>query len=142
MKAAEVTDKIIDAIKSGKYDFIRANYPNGDMVGHTGSFNATKIAVEALDLCLARVVKAVDQAEAILIITADHGNADEMYEKAKGGTAKAKTSHTLSPVPFIIYDKVQNHELKSGSFGLANIAATITTLLGIDHPDCWEDSII
>jgi 2,3-bisphosphoglycerate-independent phosphoglycerate mutase len=142
MKAAEVTDKLIDAIKSGEYDFLRANYPNGDMVGHTGSFNATKIAVEALDLCLARVVKAVDQTEAILIITADHGNADEMYEKAKGGTAKAKTSHTLNPVPFIIYDKVQNHEIKPGSFGLANIASTITTLLGLDHPDCWEDSIV
>ncbi len=142
MKAAEVTDKLIDAIKSGKYDFLRANYPNGDMVGHTGSFAATKIAVEALDLCLARVIKAADETEAILVITADHGNADEMYEKAKGGTAKAKTSHTLNPVPFIIYDKVQRHEFKSGSFGLANIASTITTLLGIDHPDGWEDSII
>lgn len=142
MKAAEVTDKLIDALKSGKYDFIRANYPNGDMVGHTGSFSATKIAVEAVDLCLARVVKAVDEAEAILIITADHGNADEMFEKSKSGAAKAKTSHTLNPVPFIIYDKKQRHEIKAGSFGLANIAATVTDLLGIDHPDCWEDSMI
>lgn len=142
MKAAEVTDKLIDALKSGKYDFVRVNYPNGDMVGHTGSFNATKIAVEALDLCLARVVKTVDETDAILVVTADHGNADEMFEKTKGGAAKAKTSHTLNPVPFIIYDKEQRHEFKSGSFGLANIAATITTLLGIDHPDIWEESII
>jgi 2,3-bisphosphoglycerate-independent phosphoglycerate mutase len=142
MKAAEVTDKLIDALKSGKYDFLRANYPNGDMVGHTGSFNATRIAVEAVDLCLARVIKAVDEVQAILIITADHGNADEMLEKTKGGTAKAKTSHTLNPVPFIIHDKVQRHEIKEGNFGLANIAATVTTLLEIDHPDCWEESII
>ena len=142
MKAAEVTDKLIDALKSGKYDFLRANYPNGDMVGHTGSFNATRIAVEAVDLCLARVIKAADEARAILIITADHGNADEMLEKTKGGTVKAKTSHTLNPVPFIIHDKVQRHEIKEGSFGLANITATITTLLGIDHPDCWEESIV
>lgn len=142
MKAAEVTDKLINALRSGKYDFLRVNYPNGDMVGHTGSFNATRIAVEALDLCLARVVKAVDAAEAILVVTADHGNADEMLEKSKGGTAKAKTSHTLNPVPFIIHDKIERHEIKEGSFGLANIAATITALLGISHPDCWEDSII
>jgi 2,3-bisphosphoglycerate-independent phosphoglycerate mutase len=112
------------------------------MVGHTGSFNATKIAVEALDLCLARVIKAADETGAILVVTADHGNADEMLEKSKGGTAKAKTSHTLNPVPFIIYDKQQSHEIKPGSYGLANVAATVTTLLGIDHPDCWEKSII
>ena len=142
MKAAEVTDKLIEALKSGKYDFLRANYPNGDMVGHTGSFNATRIAVEAVDLCLARVIKAADEAQAILIITADHGNADEMLEKTKGGTAKAKTSHTLNPVPFIIHDKVQRHEIKEGNFGLANIAATVTTLLGIGHTDCWEESIV
>ena len=142
MKAAEVTDKLIEALKSGKYEFLRANYPNGDMVGHTGSFNATRIAVEAVDLCLARVIKAAAEARAILIITADHGNADEMLEKTKGGTVKAKTSHTLNPVPFIIHDKVQRHEIKEGNFGLANIAATVTTLLGIDHPDCWEKSIV
>jgi 2,3-bisphosphoglycerate-independent phosphoglycerate mutase len=142
MKAAEVTDKLIAAMKSGKYQFIRANYPNGDMVGHTGSFNATKIAVEAVDLCLTRVIKAADETGAILVITADHGNADEMLEKAKGGTAKAKTSHTLNPVPFIIYDKQSSHELKKGSFGLANVAATITALLGLDHPECWEESML
>lgn len=142
MKAAEITDKLVDALKSGRYDFLRANYPNGDMVGHTGSFNATRIAVEAVDLCLARVIKAADETQAILIITADHGNADEMLEKSKGGTAKSKTSHTLNPVPFIIHDKAHRHEIKEGSFGLANIAATVTTLLGINHPDFWEDSIV
>lgn len=142
MKAAEVTDKLIDALKSGKYGFLRANYPNGDMVGHTGSFNSAKIAVEVLDLCLARVVKAVDEEEAILVITSDHGNADEMLEKAKGGIARAKTSHTLNPVPFIIHDKLKRHEIKEGSFGLANVAATVTALMGINPPDGWEESMI
>ena len=142
MKAAEVTDELLAAIKSGKYQFIRANYPNGDMVGHTGSFNATKIAVETVDLCLTRVLKAVDEANAILLVTADHGNADEMLEKAKGGVAKAKTSHTLNPVPFVIYDKHHRHELKAGEFGLANVAATIAALLDIDKHESWEESMI
>ncbi len=142
MKAAEVTDKLIEALKSGKYDFLRANYPNGDMVGHTGSFSAAIIAVEVVDLCLSRIVKAADEAQAILIITADHGNADQMLEKPVEGIAKAKTSHTLNPVPFIIYDKKEKHEIKEGDFGLANVAATVTALLDIDHPDSWEDSII
>lgn len=142
MKSAEITDELIKALRSRRYDFLRANYPNGDMVGHTGSFNATKIAVETVDLGLTRLLKAVDEVDAILIVTADHGNADEMYEKAKGGTAKAKTSHTLNPVPFIIYDKKETHTIKSGSFGLANVAATVTDLLGLDHPDMWEESML
>lgn len=142
MKAAEVTDKLIEAIKSGKYDFLRVNYPNGDMVGHTGSFNATRIAVETVDLCLARLIKAVDEMGAILVVTADHGNADEMFEKVKSGSAKAKTSHTLNPVPFIIYDKHQKHEIKEGSYGLANVTGTIATLLGISYPTAWEKSMI
>jgi 2,3-bisphosphoglycerate-independent phosphoglycerate mutase len=142
MKAAEVTDKLIEALRSGKYDFLRVNYPNGDMVGHTGSFNSTRIAVETVDLCLTRLIKVIDEMDAILVVTADHGNADEMFEKVKSGTAKAKTSHTLNPVPFIIYDKKQKHELKVGSFGLANVAATIATLLDISHPTEWEKSMI
>ncbi|MFZ5353684.1 MAG: 2,3-bisphosphoglycerate-independent phosphoglycerate mutase [Bacillota bacterium] len=142
MKAAEVTDKLIEALKSGKYQFLRANYPNGDMVGHTGSFNAAKIAVETVDLCLTRVLKTIDEMNAILVVTADHGNADEMLEKAKGGVAKAKTSHTLNPVPFIIYDKHHRHELREGSFGLANVAATVAELLDIEKHDKWEPSML
>lgn len=143
MKAAEITDKVIEAIKSGKYGFIRANFPNGDMVGHTGSFQAAKIAMEAVDLCLGRIVEAVDEAGAIFIVTADHGNADEMYEKAKANQdPKPKTSHTLNPVPFIIYDKLQRHEIRKGSYGLANVAATVAKLLNIEKPDVWEDSMI
>ncbi|MEG6612015.1 2,3-bisphosphoglycerate-independent phosphoglycerate mutase [Pseudoclostridium thermosuccinogenes] len=143
MKSAEITDKLIEAIRSGKYAFMRANFPNGDMVGHTGSFQAAKIAVEAVDLCLERIVKAVDETGAILIVTADHGNADEMYEKAKGDEPpKAKTAHTLNPVPFIIYDRLEKHEIKKGAFGLANVAATVADLLGLEKPDVWEESII
>jgi 2,3-bisphosphoglycerate-independent phosphoglycerate mutase len=142
MKAAEVTDKLIEALKSGKYDFLRVNYPNGDMVGHTGSFTATRIAVETVDLCLTRLLKVVDDMNAILVVTADHGNADEMFEKVKSGAAKAKTSHTLNPVPFIIYDKHERHEIKEGSFGLANVAATVATLMGISYPKEWEQSMI
>ncbi len=143
MKAAEITDKMIDAIRSGEYAFLRANFPNGDMVGHTGDFVAARIAVEAVDLCLDRIVKAVDEVGAILIVTADHGNADEMYEKAKGSeTPKAKTAHTLNPVPFIIYDRLKKHKIKEGSFGLANVAPTVVELLGIEKPDIWEESMI
>lgn len=143
MKAAEITDKLVDAIQSGRYTFLRVNFPNGDMVGHTGNFAAAKIAVEAVDLCLDRIIRAVDKVEGILIVTADHGNADEMYEKAKGNEIpKAKTSHTLNPVPFIIYDKLKKHEIKEGSFGLANVAPAVVGLLGIEKPETWEESII
>lgn len=143
MKAAEITDKLIDAIRSREYLFLRANFPNGDMVGHTGNFAAAVIAVETVDLCLSRIISAVDEADGILIVTADHGNADEMFEKAKGNEKpKAKTAHTLNPVPFIIYDKLEKREIKEGNFGLANVAPTIAKLLGIEKPEIWEESII
>ena len=113
MKCAEITDKLIEALYSGKYKYLRVNFPNGDMVGHTGSFLATQCSMEALDLQLARILKVVDELSGAALITADHGNADEMYEMDKktgepklnkDGTPKAKTSHTLNPVPFIVYD--------------------------------------
>lgn len=143
MKAAEITDKLTDALGAKKYLFLRANFPNGDMVGHTGDFDAACIAVETVDLCLKRVLKAVDEANAILIVTADHGNADEMLEKAKPGKApKVKTAHTLNPVPFILYDHAEKHPLKTGNFGLANVAATVAKLLKVESPDVWEESMI
>ena len=153
MKCAEITDVLVDAIQGGKYRFIRANFPNGDMVGHTGSLKATMIGMESLDLCLDRIVKAVDQAQGILLICADHGNADEMLEidkktkepkKNADGSLKAKTSHTLAPVPFIIYDPhtADCYRVKSGAFGLANVAATVTNLLGYKAPDFWMESMI
>ena len=152
MKAAEITDRLIDEMRSGKYRFVRVNFPNGDMVGHTGIFLAARIAVETVDLCLKRILAAVDELGGMAIITADHGNADEMFELDKNGkpkldengVIKAKTSHTLSKVPFILYDNVNNgkYTLKNGNFGLANIAATVANFLGFEAPDIWEESMI
>lgn len=142
MKSAEITDTLVEAIESGKYDFLRTNFPNGDMVGHTGNYEATIIGVEAVDLCLERIMKAVKKVNGILIVTADHGNADEMYEKPKkeGDKPKAKTSHTLNKVPFIIYNK--NVEIAEGDFGLANVASTVAKLLELEPDSHWLPAII
>ena len=142
MKAAEVTDDVIAALKSGKYDFIRCNYPNGDMVGHTGNLDATIVGVEAVDLGLARVLKAADEVGATVLITADHGNADEMLEKDKKGNVAVRTAHSLNRVPFIIYDTEREFVIKDGEYGLANVAPTVATIFGLTAPDCWEDSMI
>ena len=143
MKGTEITDLVVAALRSGKYGFIRCNYPNGDMVGHTGSCPATEIAVETVDLCLARVKKAAEEAGAILIVTADHGNADQMLEKDKKGNVAVRTAHSLNPVPFIIYDPDCRHEMKDDpSFGLANVAPTVAELLGLKPYDCWEPSML
>ncbi|GAA6425290.1 2,3-bisphosphoglycerate-independent phosphoglycerate mutase [Dielma fastidiosa] len=142
MKSAEITDTLVEAIESGKYDFLRTNFPNGDMVGHTGNYEATIIGVEAVDLCLERIMKAVKKVNGILIVTADHGNADEMYEKPKkeGDKPKAKTSHTLNKVPFIIYNK--DVEIAEGDFGLANVASTVAKLLELEPDSHWLPAII
>ena len=153
MKCADIADKMIDALKGGKYKFLRCNFPNGDMVGHTGSFAATKASVEALDLQLARILKAVDEVNGVALITADHGNADEMYELDKkgnvklneDGTPKAKTSHTLNPVPLCIYDNFNKdaYTVKAdGAYGLSNVAATAVNLLGYAAPEMWDASVI
>jgi 2,3-bisphosphoglycerate-independent phosphoglycerate mutase len=142
MQCAQITDTLIQALQSGKYDFLRCNYPNGDMVGHTGNYEATIIGVESVDLQLKRVYDAVEAVGGILIITADHGNADEMYEKSKDPKAapKAKTSHTLNKVPLIITGA--DIEMKEGNFGLANIASTVTELLGLTPDPIWLESVI
>ena len=156
MKCAEITDELIKALREGKYTYYRVNFPNGDMVGHTGSLAATRCSMEALDLQLARILKVVDELGGVALITADHGNADEMYEmdkktkqpKAdKNGNFKAKTSHTLNPVPCIIYDNTdaKNHytvKADNGTFGLSNVAATMVNLMGYKAPDMWNESII
>ncbi len=155
MKCAEITDELIECLKSGKYKYLRVNFPNGDMVGHTGSFLATECSMEALDLQLSRLLKVVDELHGLALITADHGNADEMYEidkktkapKAnKDGSFKAKTSHTLNPVPFIIYDNFTSGEykvkLENGKFGLSSVAATTVNLLGYEAPELWDESMI
>ena len=142
MKATEIADKVIEAIQSHQYGFIRCNFPNGDMVGHTGSLDATEIAVESVDLQLARLKKVVDEENCILVVTADHGNSDQMLEKNKKGKVEVRTAHSLNPVPFIIYDKDERHEMKEGAFGLANVAPTVVGLMGIKPYDSWEESML
>ena len=155
MKCAEITDKLIECLRSGKYKYLRVNFPNGDMVGHTGSFLATECSMEALDLQLARLLAVVDELEGAALITADHGNADEMYEidkktgapkVSKDGSFKAKTSHTLNPVPFIIYDNftADKYTVKADrkDFGLSAVAATTVNMLGYEAPDIWDESMI
>ena len=152
MKAAEATDALIKELQTGKYKYARINLANGDMVGHTGNMAAAKIAVETVDLCLARILPVIDAMGGMAIITADHGNADEMYEVKKGkvvcnadGKPKAKTAHTLNPVPCIFYDNTANkdkYKVKEGNFGLSNIAASVVYLMNIDKPAGWDESII
>ena len=140
MKSAEVTDAVIEAMKSGKYGFIRCNYPNGDMVGHTGNLDATIIGVEAVDLGLSRLLPVVKEEGYVLVITADHGNADEMLEKNKKGEINVRTAHSLNPVPFIIYNA--DVEIADGNFGLSNVAATVAKLMGLEPDPHWNASII
>ena len=155
MKCAEITDRGIEALRSGKYDCIRVNFPNGDMVGHTGSLDATVCAMEALDLQLGRILPVVDEVGGVAIITADHGNADEMAEIDKktgepkrnaDGTYKAKTSHTLNRVPCVIYDNAKKlpYTVKKdeGQFGLSSVAGTVVNLMGYEKPEVWDESII
>ena len=111
MKATEITDLVIDAMASGKYGFIRCNYPNGDMVGHTGNLLATEIAVESVDLCLARLKKAADQYGCILVITADHGNADQMLEKDK--KRQHCRAHRTQPEPRSLHHLRQGCEARA-----------------------------
>ncbi len=155
MKCAEITDKLIECLESGKYKYLRVNFPNGDMVGHTGNLEATICSMEALDLQLERILKVVDKLHGAALITADHGNADEMYEMdkksgqpkaGKDGSFKSKTSHTLNRVPCIIYDNfsADKYTVKAdeGKFGLSNVAATMVNMLGYDAPSMWDESII
>lgn len=142
MKSAEITDNLIEAMQSGKYDFIRCNFPNGDMVGHTGNMDAVICGMEAVDLALARLLKVVDECGYTLLVTADHGNADEMLEKNKKGEIQVRTAHSLNPVPFIIYDPNTRYTIQDGSYGLANVAPTVAAIFGLQAPDCWEASMI
>ena len=154
MKCAEIADAVIDAIKSGKYQHIRLNFPNGDMVGHTGVFNAVVCSMEAMDLQLGRIKQAVEEAGGILCITADHGNSDDMYEHAKDGSVKmnkdrspkAKTSHSLNPVPAIIYDPEYKGEYDQSvlneGLGISSWPATIMQLMGFVPPADYDKSLI
>jgi 2,3-bisphosphoglycerate-independent phosphoglycerate mutase len=153
MKCAEIADRVIKEVESGKWDFIKLNFPNGDMVGHTGIFQAVVCSMEGLDLQIGRIHKAVMEAGGVMVITADHGNADDMFEHGKDGSVqykengdpKAKTSHSLNPVPCIIcdsnYQGEYSTELKTG-LGISSIAATCMNLLDFEAPAEYDPSII
>lgn len=144
MKAYEITDKTIELLKSGEYKFGRINFPNGDMVGHTGNFDAAVTAVETTDECVGKLLDVIKELGGIALITADHGNADEMYTE-KDGKKTPKTSHTLNPVPFIIYDPGYKDDYEMSGVknpGLTNIAATILNLLGYEKVEDYDESLV
>ncbi|MAE95415.1 MAG: phosphoglycerate mutase (2,3-diphosphoglycerate-independent) [Deltaproteobacteria bacterium] len=152
MKAAEITDRLIAELRSGAYRHARLNYANGDMVGHTGSYEAAIQAVEAVDLQLGRLLPVIAEQAGALIVTADHGNADQMFEldektgepkRDEQGRPRAKTSHTLNPVPCWIYAPGTPLELAQvPDAGLANLAATVLHLMGYEAPDDYRPSLL
>ncbi len=144
MKLVEITDQTIEMLRSGDYDFGRLNFPNGDMVGHTGDLAATIDAMVVLDECLGRLVAVIDELGGVLVFTADHGNADIMYTE-KDGVQSPKTSHTLSPVAFAIHDPAYDGEytvVGSSDPGLSNVAATLLNLLGFEAPADYRPSLL
>lgn len=144
MKAAEITEKTIELLKSGSYKFGRLNFANGDMVGHTGVGPAAIEAVTTVDNCVGRLLDVVKRLNGIVVITADHGNSDELFT-LKNGNKVIKTSHTLNKVPFIIVDYDYNDEYKMTNLenpGLSNVAATICNLLGYGKPFDYDPSLI
>ena len=141
MKAVEITEKMVENMASGKFDFLRCNFPNGDMVGHTGSMEAVVTAMEYVDRGLGQILEAAKKHGYIVCVTADHGNADQMTETKKGKTS-VRTAHSLNPVPFIIWDPDTTYTLKEGEYGLANVAPTLLKLMDIEAPACWEASMI
>ena len=155
MKAGPITDEVLKAIEPGEYDFIRLNYPNGDMVGHTGDYLAVEISVESVDLGLGRLMKAVERTGGILVVSADHGNADDMYERNKKtgevvrdpvtGVPKPKTSHSLNLVPVHVYDPsgyANVHLRETQGLGISSLAATCITLLGYVPPKDYTPSVV
>ncbi len=153
MQCALITDEVCKAIENNEFQFIRLNFPNGDMVGHTGVYQAVQTSMAALDICLERLYNSVVKAGGVMIMTADHGNADDMYEHDKSGAVKLdkagnpkrKTSHSLNPVPAIIVDPECKGEydttLNSG-LGISSIAATCIDFLGLTPPADYDKSVI
>ncbi|RAP32744.1 2,3-bisphosphoglycerate-independent phosphoglycerate mutase [Candidatus Marinamargulisbacteria bacterium SCGC AG-410-N11] len=144
MKAFEITDKTIELLQSNQFKFGRVNFPNGDMVGHTGDIPAVIKSVEVTDNCVERLVKAVNDLNGITIILADHGNADEMYT-IKNNKKIIKTAHSLNLVPFWIIDADYQQEYiinQNIHGGLSNVASTICHLLGYNPPPDYNSSLI
>ena len=153
MKCADIADKVIEAVESGEWDFIKLNFPNGDMVGHTGVFQAVTCSMEAMDLQLGRLWKAIKKAGGVMVVTADHGNADDMYEHDKKGNIKLddngipknKTCHSLNPVPCIVVDSDYKGEYSTEfntGLGITSLAATCMNLLGYEPPADYDKSVI
>ncbi len=148
MKAAQITDAIINALRRpSPPGLLRVNYANGDMVGHTGSLDSTVLAVETVDLCLARVLPALAAAGGTALVTADHGNADQMFQIAKktgSYTDAPLTAHTLNPVPLYLFDPRAGRRLRHDvqGAGLANVAATALELMGWEPPDDYAGSLL
>ncbi len=154
MKASEITDATIQRMLSGSFDFGRINYANGDMVGHTGDLEASVIAVQTIDWMLRKLIHAAQQSNTILLITADHGNCDEMFDGKQDGWEQweslsaqlsPKTAHTLSPVPLYLYDPAGHDRYQmrqEGAFTLANIANTTLNLLGLESRELYQPSLI
>jgi len=153
MKCAEITDEVCKAVESGSFDFIRLNYPNGDMVGHTGVYQAVQVAMGAVDICLQRVYESIQKTGGVLLVTADHGNADDMYEHNKKGEVKydasgapcRKTAHSLNPVPCIVYDPESKGEYSSElrpGLGISSMAATVIEMLGYQAPADYDPAVI
>ncbi len=144
MKAYEITSTTIELLRSGKYKFGRLNFPNGDMVGHTGVPAAIIESVEAVDECLGKILDVIKELNGIAVVLADHGNADEMYT-VKNGKKQVSTAHSLNPVPCAIVDPSYNGEYemaKVNTPGLANVAATLLNLLGYEAPKEYAPSLI
>ncbi len=144
MKACEITDLTIQYLRSGRYKFGRINFANGDMVGHTGIPSAIITAVETVDECVGRLIDVVAELSGIVVITADHGNADEMFT-VKKGQKSVSTAHSLNRVPFVIVDKNFKNEYniaEPSKFGLSNVAATLLNLLGYEKPEDYNSSLI
>lgn len=145
MKACEIKDKTLELLRSGKYLFGRINFANGDMVGHTGNMKAAVIGVETVDCCVGSLLEATRELNGIAVVTADHGNSDEMFSLDEDGKKKVKTSHTLNPVPFAIFDPQYKGEYEMAQLerpGLSNVASTLLNLLGYQKIEDYDPSLI
>jgi 2,3-bisphosphoglycerate-independent phosphoglycerate mutase len=154
MKADEITDEVVKAIESGEYRFIRLNFPNGDMVGHTGVVEAVQVAIEAVDEGVGRIMEALKKVNGIMVCSADHGNSDDMCELDKKtgelklddeGKRLPKTAHSLNPVPAMVFDPSGESDIRKADVdqpGIANLAATCITLLGFVPPEDYTPSLV
>ena len=145
MKALEIKDKTIEMLKTGQHRFGRLNFANGDMVGHTGNLKAAVIAVETVDQCVGELLDVIKELDGIAVVTADHGNSDQMFAVDKKGQKSALTAHSLNPVPFAIYDPGYNGEYEMAfpeKAGLSNVASTLLNLLGFEKVEDYDPSLI